>query len=217
MRLSNDTVVRAAVLPLCMLILAVLAGACAREQANEQAARMPFDSAVQQFNQRRIYRSLDSLTLTSIPDAKLEQAVMDYVFTKLEGKFEREALVLAALPAGTRALYLTWVVESEVNNGGFNQYFWNTNGQYTHEVVGAFEFFGATEHAKLMQQAVDMYYKEQGHTPNRKQQRTADGFARSYERTKLNVLDDRFYTIQENLSVKRIARIRATPQLFAGD
>jgi hypothetical protein len=96
------------------------------------------------------FRTLDPDTLAAVPDDKLEEAVFDYALTRLGGDFEREAEILATLPPGVRALYLTWQVEGEVNNGGFNQYYWNTDDRFSEQAVEAFEFFSATKHARLL-------------------------------------------------------------------
>jgi hypothetical protein len=50
-------------------------------------------------------------------------------------------LILAGYPPGVRALYVTWEVEAEVNNGGFHQYYWNTGDRYSEQAVDGFEFF----------------------------------------------------------------------------
>jgi hypothetical protein len=78
----------------------------------------------------KTHARLDAAMLRSIPDADVEQAVVDYVSSKLDGDEDREAQILKGLPAGARATWLTWIVEGEVNNGGFNRYYYNTAGKF---------------------------------------------------------------------------------------
>src|SRR2546429_5940440 len=49
-----------------------------------------------------IYTRLDPAVLSKIPDSELEQAIFDYVITKLDGHYDREEAIVANLPAGDR-------------------------------------------------------------------------------------------------------------------
>ncbi len=137
--------------------------------------------------------------------------------SRLEGRYDKEEAIVAKLPAGVRALYLTWTVEAEVNNGGFNQYYYNTDNKFASDAVGAFEYFGATEHAVLMREANAIRAGEAATLKKFKDRGTIEAFSESYEHSKLGPLDDRFYKLRENLSQLRVARIRATPEQFSGE
>ena len=108
-----------------LLLAAVFATGCSESADHEAAVDDSIQEALDDFENRKIYTSLDVETLRAIPDDKLEQAIVDYVIHQLESGPDEDAL-LASLSKGNRALWLTWIVESEVNNGGFNQYYWNT-------------------------------------------------------------------------------------------
>jgi hypothetical protein len=174
------------------------------------------EAAFEAFRNRTTYTSLDPETLASIPDDDLEQAVVDYIFSKLEDHYDQEEQIISALPAGARALYLTWIVEAEVNNGGFNQYYWNTGGCFAAEAVTAFRFFGAHEHAALMQEANAVRAAEADAISEFEEQGTLEAFSESYEVSKLGPLDERFYQLGEGLSTLRIAKIRELPEEFSG-
>jgi len=87
---------------------------------------------------------MDPPNLASIADDQVEYAILDYVYARIKG--HEEAEVLATMPAGIRALYVTSGVEDEVNNGGFNQYYWNSTGKFADQAVAARPFIhlGAT-------------------------------------------------------------------------
>ena len=174
-------------------------------------------ASVHAFANRHIYTRLDPAVLSKIPDSELEQAIFDYVITKLDGHYDREEAIVANLPAGVRALYLTWTVEAEVNNGGFNQYYFNTDGKFASNAVDAFQYFGASEHAMLMREANAVRAAETKLMEQYKKQGTVEAFSESYKHSKLGSLDDRFYKLGENLSQLRIARVRLTPEQFSGE
>jgi hypothetical protein len=169
------------------------------------------------FANRRIYRTLTPEILASIPDDKLELAVFDYAAAKLEGHYDDEANIVNALPPGVRALYLTWTVEAEVNNGGFNQYYWNTEDRFSAQAVEGFEFFGAVRHAVLMREANSVRASEIASLAKFKNRDTPQAFCDSYKESRLGPLDERFYRLDENLSVLRLGKIRAIPALFSGN
>jgi hypothetical protein len=158
-------------------------------------------------------RNVDPPNLASIADDQVEHAILDYVYARMNG--HEEAEILAMMPAGIRALYVTAGVEDEVNNGGFNQYYWNSTGRFAEEAVAAFEFFGAHQYAELMREANRIHAAEAAQIEKLKEQGSLQAFSDSYKVSKLGPLDERFYKIEENLSALRIAKIRSDPALFS--
>jgi hypothetical protein len=203
----------------CILRATVLMGfvGCSPGSDDENTLDDAIARSTDEFNRRPIYRSLNPEILARIDDNDLELAVVDYVATKLEGRYEQEREITAAFPLGIRALWLTWVVEAEVNNGGFNQYYWNTDDRYAVEAVDAFRFFSAMEHASLMEEANRVRDLERCTIQKFRDRNTAEAFSESYKVSALGSLDERFYSLKENLSALRIARIRSTPELFSGN
>ena len=98
---------------------------------------------------------------------------------------------IAELPPGVRMVYTTWVFEAEVYNGGFDQFFLNTEGEITDETLADLHLLGAREHISLLEQAMTD---------------TDDLEA-------LRALDDRFYEL-DSLQQRRIAFIRSRPEAF---
>lgn len=199
-----------------IMALALLS-ACGNGATGSSSMDKDIAASIEAFANRKIYAKLDPATLRSIPNADLEQAVIDYVFSKLEKDFAEEAQVVRELSPGLRAMYLTWIVEAEVNNGGFNQYYWNTEEKFASDAVTAFEYFGASEHAALMRDANVVHATEEAEMAKFKEQGSLEAFSESYEHTKLEPLDDRFFQLSENLSRLRIARIRQMPEQFSGE
>jgi len=168
---------------------------------------------IDEVQNRPVYPSLDVKTLSVIADDKIEQAIIDFIDVKLaaRGADEDEVQVLASLPPGMRALYLTWSVEAEVINGGFARYYWSWMGKFAGEAVTAFEFFSAYKHAHLMREANRAHAEEIASNDGMK----GPDLTETHSSTRLHVLEERFYNLDESLSPMRIAKIRAEPQSFA--
>ena len=141
---------------------------------------------------------------------------MDLIDCRVQrsGKTERE--VLNTLPDGFRAVYATWWVEAEVNNGGFNQYFWNSAGAFAHDAVDGFDLIGAPALARLTERAIAIRAKDEARMAAFEQRDTIEAFSESYEGNPLNELDDEFYKLEHDLSQTRQRFIRKNPELFRG-
>lgn len=47
--------------------------------------------------------------------------------------------------------------EREVNNGGFNQYFINSSGEFAHQTIQSLKRIGANTTADILQKAIDQF------------------------------------------------------------
>jgi len=179
--------------------------------------------SIDEFENRKIYESLDPETLRSIPDDELEQAIVDYIWLKRRDLYVEdrdgydEHAAFATLAPGLPAFWHTWVVYNEVYNGGFNQYYWNSRDRYNADAVEAFEFFGAIQHADLMRRANAARAQEAEIIGKYQDKNTLEAFSESYEVSQLDELDREFYDLKEDLSALRIAKIREKPEWFTGD
>jgi Domain of unknown function (DUF4375) len=190
--------------------------ACGRATLEDPPMDDRIKKSLNDFANRRIYTTLSPQILASISDDKLEQAIFDYAATKLEGHYDDEANIVNKFPSGVRALYVTWEVEAEVNNGGFHQYYWNTADRYSKQAVEGFEFFGAVKHAALMRETNSIRAKEIDALAKFRKEDTSEAFYESSNASQLGPLDERFFGLDENLSVLRVAKIRAMPVVFSG-
>src|SRR5437773_12145409 len=112
---------------------------------------------VRAFMNRRMYSRFDLATLASISDDDIELAIQDYVYLRISNKFEEEERVLSELSPGFRAIYCTLHVEAEVRNGGFDQYFSNSEGRLALTAEEGFQRIGAPEYADLMHRAIQLW------------------------------------------------------------
>jgi Domain of unknown function (DUF4375) len=162
------------------------------------------------------YMTLENIK--SAADKDVDQQIMDCIEYRLsELSYDTNRLLNNLSPAAGY-LYLTWLVEGEVNNGGFNQYFWNGYGDYANEAVKAFEYFGAVEHTKVMCLAIKIRNKENILMSFLKLLSILIGkikaFSYSCQISKLDPIDDLFYELKEDLSSLRLQKIRHSPESF---
>ena len=67
---------------------------------------------------------------------------------------------MSVLSDAERIFYITQTLETEVNNGGFSQFFYNSSGDFSNELVGAFTAIGANTTASICQKAIDAFGRD---------------------------------------------------------
>lgn len=67
---------------------------------------------------------------------------------------------MSALSEPERTIFITQSLELEVNNGGFSQFFYNSGGDFTAELVAAFTAIGAERTAAICRQAIVAFGQE---------------------------------------------------------
>ena len=67
---------------------------------------------------------------------------------------------MSVLSKEERIFYITQILEMEVNNGGFSQFFYNSSGDFSNELVGAFTAIGANATAAICQKAISAFGRD---------------------------------------------------------
>jgi hypothetical protein len=98
-----------------------------------------------------------------------------------------------------RVFGLIWELESEVNNGGFHQYFLNSSGTLAPDVVDALKAIGATATAGIAQQALSVVGTDISWTDDATRQAHIRQLS-SQAMEKLNDLDRAFYAYPDDLT-----------------
>jgi hypothetical protein len=129
----------------------------------------------------------DALRASKDPERDAYGFLIDFVYEKVEDLRVR----YGSLTTGQRMLYATLEVEDEVNNGGFNQYFFNTSGESLNDAIRGFETFGSRLHAKLARQARGIYAKDMQRIANAQADGTLEAFSESYDDEPYAALDSR--------------------------
>jgi len=153
--------------------------------------------------------------LSQTPDDRLEALVMDHLNARTEAdSYERSHEIVSAMSKGFQMMYATWLLEAEVNNGGFHQFFWNHSGLFAKEALEGLKLVGADEHAKLVGKSIAVYESEKPKMDNARRHDTLEAFGESARESKFDELDSAFYALKEDLSALRIRYIRAHPRDF---
>ncbi len=67
---------------------------------------------------------------------------------------------MSVLSEAERIFYITQALEMEVNNGGFSQFFYNSSGDFSNELVSAFTAIGANAIAAICQKAIAAFGRD---------------------------------------------------------
>jgi hypothetical protein len=172
----------------------------------------PFEPDVarmlEEFDNRQKYAEFDVETLRSIQDEHLEQAILDYIFAKLDAQRGQRMRVISSLPPAFRTFYASWIVEAEVMNGGFNQYFWNSSSEFAEQTPAALTEIGDEVAAEIMRRAIAIAIIEIPSMKKFKSAATLDAFSDSYKHTELNDLDKQFCKRAEGFPTLRLRYVR---------
>ena len=116
---------------------------------------------------------------------------------------------------GLRMIWGVFMLEGEVNNGGFNQFFWNSSRHYLPEVREGCTLIGAHEHLSLAEEALVVYEEHRGRLGELKDENTLEAFSASYEANVFHELDNRFFELDS--MPLQVAYIRAHLDEFCHD
>ena len=168
----------------------------------------------EEFKNRKNYTIINPEIIKTIPDNLIEQAINDYLIQKWKGNPNQEYKIIRNCPVGFMIVYSTITVEGEVNNGGFNQYFYNSSGIFAKDASTSYRKMGLTELSDIVDKSIVIYNKEKGLLNKFKKIATLEAFSESYRHTKLNELDEEFCRKSELATPIRIKFIKNNIELF---
>ena len=175
------------------------------------------DKSIEDFKNRPIHKILTIEIIDAASDENLLQTVFDNLIERLPKDYRKEYATVTSWTKQQQAIYIIWTLEAEVNNGGFNQFYFNSSGQYADLVPDALKLVGANKFADLTIRA-NMVYKKENEKITKHQDGTLEGFSKSYEDNPLNKFDDEFYDLykQENLQQLQVDFVRKNKHYFIG-
>lgn len=112
-----------------------------------------------------------------------------------------------------KVFYFNQRLEGEINNGGFDQFFFNSSGNFAHETMASLNAIGAHKTAALLKEAIDQF-------PNAvvpKDQEIRRNLLAEMEETceeAFERLDQAFYKYEDNLNALNLEYMRQNIGLF---
>lgn len=203
------------------IIFSVLTLISCSEQAINTYEKQSIDldaqitQSIDSFNNRSIHKELTYEIIDNTSDDDLLQVVFDNLMEKLPHDYKKEYETVLTWNKSKQAIYLIWVLEAEVNNGGYNQFYFNPGGQFYKFMPESLRLIGANKFAKLTERANNTFEKENKQI-SEKQDGSIEGFSRSYEDNPLNNFDNEFYELYkiENLQQIQVDYIRKNKHEF---
>ncbi len=126
-------------------------------------------------------------------------------------KIGKEDFALQSMPQ--KVFSAIWEVESEVNNGGFSQYFLNTSAESAPFVVEALETIGAPKTASICKRAIAVAFSNGMPKTPEEIRSVAENFPDEIL-AKLEALDPEFFAYPHNLTDLLFAFVSGHPEEF---
>jgi len=166
-------------------------------------------------NKPSIQTPLTEQIIDTTSDNMLLEVVYDNLFRKLSAAYDKEYEIVLSWNKSRQAIYMISRLEAEVNNGGYNQFYFNSSGQFATALPEALKLVGATKFADLTERANSTFVKEKSKITE-DQDGTVEGFSKSYENNPLNKFDEEFYKLNdvENLQKIQVDYIRKNKKEF---
>jgi hypothetical protein len=154
-------------------------------------------------NKPSIQTPLTEQIIDTTSDDMLLEVVYDNLFRKLSAAYDKEYEIVLSWNKSRQAIYMISQLQAEVNNGGYNQFYFNSSGQFAAALPEALKLVGATKFADLTERANNTFEKEKSKITE-DQDGTVEGFSKSYENNPLNKFDGEFYKLNDVESLQKI-------------
>jgi Domain of unknown function (DUF4375) len=136
---------------------------------------------------------------------------------KVSGEVSARSWTLGyqALHSPERVFLCVWELEAEVNNGGFDQYYFNEPGGRAIEAVRALVAIGAARMAAIVREA-NCLYGQAGPAPDRKTRQVQLLALPSAATERMSQLDAEFCNYPDNLEALLKAYVHEHAGVFSG-
>jgi hypothetical protein len=143
---------------------------------------------------------------------------MDKLWLKMQPNMQDEYEVVMGLPLAQQAIYVTYLVNGQVSNGGFAQFYTGSSGRFAPAVADAFTAIGAVQLAALAQE-VHAIYNDGGASLEAEDDELLEKLSETYGNNLLDELDQRYYQLMraEGLADLQIKFIRQHKAAFVSE
>ncbi|NBG67157.1 DMP19 family protein [Acidiluteibacter ferrifornacis] len=104
-------------------------------------------------------------------------------------------------------------LEREINNGGFNQYFFNSSGDFAHKTVKSLQTIGAKKTAVILQKAIDQFPNSNVPEDRIERQEILEQIQETADLV-WEELDQKFFSYEDDLNTLNIEFVRKNKDKF---
>jgi hypothetical protein len=185
------------------------------EVSDKDSTNALIQKSFDEFNKRKLYKTMTVAIIDSTGDDKLLQTIFDNLCEQFPQDYTKEFSTVTNFSKFRQAIYIIWQLEAEVNNGGFNQFYSNSSGQFANMIPVALQMIGAPKFSNLVERANAIYQRDYDKI-TKHQDGSIEGFSKSYDDNPLNSLDTEFYDLykEEDLHKLQVDFIRRNKQQF---
>jgi hypothetical protein len=112
-----------------------------------------------------------------------------------------------------KQFYYNQCLEREINNGGFNQYFLNSSGDFAHKTVQSLQTIGANKTAVILQKAIDQFPNSNVPEERTKRQEILEQIQETAD-VVWEDLDQKFFSYEDDLNTLNIEFVRKNKDKF---
>jgi hypothetical protein len=103
------------------------------------------------------------------------------------------------LPQYWRAVYTLFYLDSEVCNGGFHQFFWNSENSLNDWLLEDLEFVGSSEIKQIVCEALRLHRGYDYPQEKKAAELSWDAFTQGYDEERFETCDSAYYSSKEKL------------------
>ena len=145
------------------------------------------------------YKGISKELAQEIPVEKLYSTIDNYVCWIVGDSYDAEMDArLQKLPAAIKYAYLVYTYECEINNGGFDQFYFNSIGYEVFEIQKGLEFFGLKKNKILLDKSLELLKQKidvsKYHELSSKRELPTEDFENEFHE-----LDSQFYDYPEKI------------------
>jgi hypothetical protein len=152
-------------------------------------------------------------SVCAIAGDERDAAVFEYVTLRIE-RAPDSAAALRKLPRGLQILYLSTLIEWEVMNGGFPQFFWNRS-DFADMAVDALTELGAEEAATILRSVNDIANREAELREQLRQEQQFESLSNYAGQSGLAVFGSPFCNLAQQFSELRNTYLKKHRDQFA--
>ena len=159
------------------------------------------------------FKKLKKGDLASIADADLRTTVMSWMWGKFNEDWTNQYEVIESLLKPCQDVYACCTVVDEINNGGLNQLFFNSTGQFAKMAQEGFSSLGNEKLSSILKSAIEIY-KENEELLEKYNDGTLESFSESYNEKLFDELDNGFSEEESKFDKLLVTYIRNNESAF---